>query len=140
MLKKRIITTMLWNGTTLVKGQNFDNSRRAGSPMTTIQIYNSRDVDEIIFFDIVKNKENYKLDLDFFSQISNACNVPITIGGGITEIYEITDLLMAGADKVAINSEVYNNIKPACKALCANGDINWVSISRLELVNRIDEK
>ena len=110
MLKKRIITTMLWNGTTLVKGQNFDNSRRAGSPMTTIQIYNSRDVDEIIFFDIVKNKENYKLDLDFFSQISNACNVPITIGGGITEIYEITDLLMAGADKVAINSEVYNNI------------------------------
>ena len=42
MLKKRIITTMLWNGTTLVKGQNFDNSRRAGSPMTTIQIYNSR--------------------------------------------------------------------------------------------------
>ena len=39
MLKKRIITTMLWNGTTLVKGHNFNNSRRAGSPITTIKIY-----------------------------------------------------------------------------------------------------
>ena len=38
---------MLWNGTTLVKGNQFDNSRRAGSPITTIKIYNNRDVDEI---------------------------------------------------------------------------------------------
>ena len=83
MLKKRIITTMLWNGTTLVKGQNFDNSRRAGSPITTIKIYNSRDVDEIIFFDIVKSSTNSKFDLDFIKQIANECNVPITIGGGV---------------------------------------------------------
>ena len=48
MLKSRIITTMLWNGTTLVKGNQFDNSRRAGSPITTIKIYNNRDVDEIL--------------------------------------------------------------------------------------------
>ena len=54
MLKKRIITSMLWNGTTLVKGQGFDNSRRAGHPLTTLQIYNNRDVDEIIFLDIKK--------------------------------------------------------------------------------------
>ena len=57
MLKKRIITSMLWNGTTLVKGKNFDNSRRAGHPLTTMQIYNNRDVDEIIFFDIKKNNK-----------------------------------------------------------------------------------
>ena len=50
MLKKRIITTMLWNGETLVKGNQFINSRRAGSAITTIKIYNSRDVDEIVFF------------------------------------------------------------------------------------------
>jgi len=55
MLKKRIITTMLWNGETLVKGNQFINSRRAGSAITTIKIYNSRDVDEIVFFDINKN-------------------------------------------------------------------------------------
>ena len=114
MLKKRIITTMLWNGTTLVKGQNFDNSRRAGSPITTIKIYNSRDVDEIIFFDIVKNSINSKFDLDFIKQIANECNVPITIGGGVKKIYEITDLLFCGADKVSINSENFNS-KPINK-------------------------
>ena len=52
MLKVRIIPTMLWNGTTLVKGNKFENEKRsAGSPLTTIKIYNSRDVDEVIFFD-----------------------------------------------------------------------------------------
>lgn len=47
MLKKKIITTMLWNGTTLVKGNNFNNPKRARSPITTIKIYNVRDVDDI---------------------------------------------------------------------------------------------
>ena len=110
MLKKRIITTMLWNGETLVKGSQFVNSRRAGSAITTIKIYNSRDVDEIIFFDINKNisKENH--DLDFIRQLTDECNVPITIGGGIKEIYQINDLLFAGADKVSINSENFSNI------------------------------
>ena len=50
MLKKRIIPVLLWNGFTLVKGQNFINERKAGSPTATIKIYNSRDVDEIFFF------------------------------------------------------------------------------------------
>ena len=53
MLKVRIMPILLWNGTTLVKGQNFINEKRAaGSPLTTIKIYNSRDVDEIVFFNI----------------------------------------------------------------------------------------
>ena len=55
MLKSRIITTMLWNGTTLVKGHQFDNSRRAGSPITTIKIYNKRE--ESITENIWINKE-----------------------------------------------------------------------------------
>ena len=111
MLKKRIITTMLWNGVTLVKGNQFINSRRAGSAITTIKIYNSRDVDEIIFFDINKNESNENYDLNFIRQLTDECNVPITIGGGVKEIYQITDLLFAGADKVSINSENYNNIE-----------------------------
>ena len=69
MLKKRIITTMLWNGETLVKGNQFINSRRAGSAITTIKIYNSRDVDEIVFFDINKNDSKDNYDLDFIRQL-----------------------------------------------------------------------
>ena len=116
MLKKRLITTMLWNGTTLVKGQNFNNSRRAGSPITTIKIYNSRDVDEILFFDINKSREDRKFDYNFIRQLTDECNVPITIGGGIKKIYEITDLLFAGADKISINSETYENLDLVSKA------------------------
>ena len=101
---------MLWDGTTLVKGHNFNNSRRAGSPITTIKIYDSRDVDEILFFDIQQNKKKEtKIDVEFFKQLTDECSVPITIGGGIKKIFHINDLLFAGADKIAINSELYNN-------------------------------
>ena len=48
---------LLWNGFTLVKGKNFINKRKTGSPFTTIEIYNSRDVDEIIFLDISNKNE-----------------------------------------------------------------------------------
>ena len=110
MLKKRLITTMLWNGSTLVKGHNFINSRRAGSAVTTIKIYNSRDVDEILFLDIVKTSIDRRFDYNLIRQLTDECNVPITIGGGIKKIYEITDLLFAGADKILINSEAYKNL------------------------------
>ena len=112
MLKVRVITTMLWNGTTLVKGNKFNNSRRAGSPITTIKIYNSRDVDEILFFDIVGSKlKKNKIDIDFYKELTDECSVPITIGGGIKKISNIDDLLFAGADKISVNSEIYNNPK-----------------------------
>lgn len=110
MLKKRLITTMLWNGITLVKGNNFNNSRRAGSPITTIKIYNSRDVDEILFLNIVKSSSGEQFDYNFIRQLTDECYVPITIGGGIKKVYEITDLLFAGADKILINTEAYNNL------------------------------
>lgn len=112
MLKARVITTMLWNGTTLVKGNRFNNSRRAGSPITTIKIYNSRDVDEILFFDIISTKlKKDKIDIDFYKELTDECSVPITIGGGIKKINNIDDLLFAGADKISVNSEIYNNPK-----------------------------
>ena len=95
---------MLWNGETLVKEIN-SLIQEERSAITTIKIYNSRDVDEIVFFDINKNdtKDNY--DLDFIRQLTDECNVPITIGGGIKEIYQIDDLLFMYA-KVSINLKI----------------------------------
>ena len=103
--------TMLWDGTTLVKGQGFDNSRRAGNPIATMQIYNKRDVDEILFLNISKNKKNEEIDENFFKELTINCNVPITIGGGINSIKDIHCLLNSGADKISINSSLYSNIK-----------------------------
>lgn len=109
MLKVRIIPMLLWNGFTLVKGKNFINERKTGSPFTTIEIYNSRDVDEIIFLDI-SNKNKEKVDCDFIRSITDLVSVPITIGGGISKISQMEDLFMNGADKISINSVTYDNL------------------------------
>lgn len=99
---------MLWNGTTLVKGNKFENAKRsAGSPLTTIKIYNSRDVDEIFFFDISRNNNN--IDKDFVLSITDCVTVPIAIGGGIEKISQMNDLFEYGADKIVINSIIYKN-------------------------------
>ena len=108
MLKVRIITTMLWNGSTLVKGNKFENEKRsAGSPLTTVKIYDSRDVDEILFFDISRN--NKTIDKDFILSITDCVSVPITIGGGIEKISQMNELFEYGADKIAINSIIFKN-------------------------------
>ena len=108
MLKKRIIPVLLWNGFTLVKGQNFINERKAGSPTATIKIYNSRDVDEIFFFDI-SNAECQSINQNFILSITDCVSVPITIGGGIKSINQMDDLFNSGADKICINSSIYTN-------------------------------
>ena len=108
MLKSRIIPIMLWNGTTLVKGNRFENEKRsAGSPLTTIKIYNSRDVDEILFFDI--SRKNKVIDKDFMLSITDCVSVPITIGGGIENISQMSDLFEYGADKISVNSIIFKN-------------------------------
>jgi cyclase len=97
---------MLWNGLTLVKGKSFQNEKRAaGSPFTTLNIYNSRDVDEILFFDISRN--NKIIDRDFILSVTDCVSVPITIGGGIETISQMNDLFECGADKIAINSIIF---------------------------------
>jgi len=111
MLKIRIIPIMLWNGIVLVKGQNFKNNRRAtGSPITTIQIYNSRDVDEIIFFDISENEKKEK-NFDFIRSITDCTSVPLTLGGNIKTVDQMSQLFENGADKISINSALYDNPK-----------------------------
>ncbi len=110
MLKVRIIPSILWNGSTLVKGKKFENEKRsAGSPLTTVKIYNSRDVDEIFFFDISKNNE--MINKDFICSITDCVNVPISIGGGIQKISQMDELFECGADKIIINSIIYKNPK-----------------------------
>lgn len=107
MLKKRIIPTLLYNNNNLVKGKNFNNWRSVGSPITGMKIYNLRDVDEI-YFAFTQNKD-LKFDLDFLSNISYECSVPLTVGGGIKSISDVDEILKSGADKIAINTQAFKN-------------------------------
>ncbi|MCP1716325.1 cyclase [Methanocalculus alkaliphilus] len=107
MLKVRIIPTLLWKGTGLVKGIGFDSWRYIGSVLPAIKVYNLRDVDELILVDITANGESREPDYESIKGFASECTVPFTVGGGITKINHITKLLSSGADKVVINTAAY---------------------------------
>lgn len=118
MLKLRIIPTLLYKNLKLVKGINFNSWRTVGSIMQAIRVYNLRKVDEIILLNISATNEKKKIDLELVNEVANECFMPLTVGGGINTIEDISSLLKAGADKVCINTAAINNIKfieDACK-------------------------
>lgn len=111
MLKTRVIPVVLYNGQIVVKSVQFDNWRNIGNPVNVVRVYNSREVDELVFLDVAATREQRRPDLDLLSQIAEQCFMPLTIGGGITSISDIRDVLMAGADKVCINSAAIDSFQ-----------------------------
>jgi len=109
MLKLRIIPTILFNNFKLIKGIGFDSWRTVGSIMQAVKIYNLREVDELIVLDISATNNKKKVDLDLINEIANETFMPLTVGGGIKSIEDVSNLLEAGADKVSINSSTFNN-------------------------------
>jgi cyclase len=109
MLKIRIIPTLLFKEFELVKGIKFDSWRRVGSAMTSVKIYNIREVDELIFLNIAATLNDHKPDLKLIDELADECFMPFTVGGGIKTIEDIRNLLMVGADKVAINTAAVLN-------------------------------
>jgi cyclase len=105
MLKKRIIPKFLVRGGRLVKGVGFfQNVREAGNPVSTARVYDSYGVDEMIFVDIDATPENRVMTGSIIERVSEEVFMPFTVGGGITRLKEIDDLLKSGADKVSINT------------------------------------
>jgi cyclase len=109
MLKVRVIPTLLWKDFGLVKGTRFDSWRRVGSVLPAIKVYNLRQIDELILVDITATRNGAEPDPESVSDFADECFVPFTVGGGITHIDQIQRLLMAGADKICINSAAYSN-------------------------------
>ena len=104
MLKKRIIPCLDVKDGRVVKGINFVNLKDAGDPVEQAQIYDKGGADEICFLDITASSENRKILLDKVSETAKSCFVPLTVGGGVSSIDDIKNLLLAGADKVSINT------------------------------------
>ncbi len=118
MLKVRVIPTLLWKDYGLVKGIGFDSWRRVGTVLPAIKVYNTREVDELILVDITATAEAREPDYEFIAEFSAECFVPLAVGGGIRTLEHITRLLLAGADKVSINSAAYET--PALITEAAN--------------------
>jgi cyclase len=109
MLKKRIIPCLDVKDGRVVKGINFLNLKDAGDPVEQAKIYDKGGADEICFLDITASNENRKILLDKVSATAKSCFVPLTVGGGISSIEDIKNLLLAGADKVSINTAAVKN-------------------------------
>lgn len=107
MLKTRVIPTLLYRDFTLVKGVSFDGERVVGSPMQAIQVYNLRNVDELCFFDIAATREGRGPDFALIDELADRCFMPLTVGGGVRTVEDVRGLLAVGADKVAVNSVVF---------------------------------
>ena len=104
MLRKRVIPIVLLDGFSVLKTIKFDVRRNLGSPITVARTYNTRNVDELVLLDIDATKQNRCIDKFTIAEVANECFMPLTVGGGISKIKDIRELLVRGADKVCINS------------------------------------
>ena len=109
MLKKRIIPCLDIKNGRVVKGINFVNLVDAGDPAEQAKIYNDQGADEICFLDISASHENRKTILEVVKKTTEKCFVPLTVGGGVRTVEDINNLLLAGADKVSINTAAVTN-------------------------------
>ncbi len=104
MLAKRIIPCLdVKNGET-VKGTNFVNLRSAGDPVELGKAYSDAGADELCFLDITASFEGRKTFTEMVSRVAKEINIPFTVGGGVNELADVERLLLAGADKVSVNS------------------------------------
>ena len=103
-LAKRIIPCLDVKDGTTVKGTNFVNLRHAGDPVELGKAYSAAGADELVFLDITASHEGRKTFTDMVARVASEVNIPFTVGGGVNELSDVERLLLAGADKVSVNS------------------------------------
>ena len=109
--KLRIIPVLLLKKGRMVKGKQFSDFRDTGDPIFASRIYNAQYVDELIFLDIDATNEKRETNFSVIEEVSKECFMPLTIGGGVSNVEQIRKLLSSGADKVVINTEAINNLE-----------------------------
>ncbi len=109
MLKNRIISCLDVKDGRVVKGVNFENLIDAGDPVLQAKFYYEQGADELCFLDITASGENRNTMLDVVKKVAQVCFIPFTVGGGIREVQDFSNLLKCGADKVSVNSAAIKN-------------------------------
>ena len=109
MLKVRIIPCLDVKEGRVVKGVNFEGLRDAGDPVEQAILYDKEGADELCFLDITASHENRGTLLHVVHRTAEVCFMPLTVGGGVRTLEDIRSLLLAGADKVSINTAAVTN-------------------------------
>jgi cyclase len=109
MLAKRIIPCLDIKDGRVVKGVNFINLRDAGDPVEQAILYDQSGADELVFLDISATAEGHATVVEVVRRVAEKIHMPLTVGGGIRSTADMRNLLLAGADKISINSAAVNN-------------------------------
>lgn len=104
MLAKRIIPCLDIKDGRVVKGINFVQLRDAGDPVEQAAIYDAEGADELVFLDITASHERRDIVIDMVRRVADILTIPFTVGGGLRNLEDIQAVLLAGADKISINT------------------------------------
>jgi cyclase len=109
MISKRIIPCLDVTNGRVVKGVSFINLRDAGDPVELAEFYDREGADEVVFLDITASHERRKTVVELASRTAEKVFIPYTIGGGISSVENIREILRMGADKISINTSAFKN-------------------------------
>lgn len=109
MLTKRIIPCLDVKCGRVVKGLRFESIRDAGDPIELAERYAAQGADELVFLDITASAERRETIMSLVSKVAGVLDIPFTVGGGISTVQEARRILLAGADKVAVNTAAVKN-------------------------------
>ncbi len=117
MLTKRVIPCLDVTGGRVVKGTRFLQLRDAGDPVECALAYNEQGADELVFLDITASSDDRHTMIDVVERTADQCFMPLTVGGGVRTVEDVRALLLAGADKVSMNTAALE--RPALINECA---------------------
>ena len=110
MLINRVIPVLLISNKRLVKTTRFKNHRYVGDPINTIKIFNEKEVDELIILDIEASKQKRKPDFRYIEKLAGECFMPLTYGGGITNLSDAKKIFSLGVEKISLNTVLFHDL------------------------------
>lgn len=137
MLSKRIISCLDVRNGRLAKSVKFVDTKDIGDPIATAQKYYDEGIDELVFYDITASSDNRNIMIDVVSEVASRIFIPFSVGGGLRTVQDCTQVRLAGAEKINLNTAAVNNpalITAASEALGAQAvvlsmDVLAVSVS-----------
>lgn len=141
MLKTRVVPCLDVKGGRVVKGVNFVDLVDAGDPVEQARLYDAAGADELCFLDITASSDDRGILLDAVARTAEQCFMPLTVGGGVRALDDIRRLLLAGADKVSINTAAVRRpefVREAARkfgsqCIVAAVDAKWTAPGRAEI-------
>jgi cyclase len=111
MRRTRVVPVLLLKERGLVKTIRFKEPKYVGDPINAVRIFNEKEVDEIVIFDIFARRYNRSPDIEFIKEFASECFMPLCYGGGVQNIQQMESIFKAGVEKISLNSSAYKSME-----------------------------